>query len=338
MLACVILVGGARLPGRDSRPLSNGRTQEPPEALAGLPIAALDVLGQSVLHRTISRVQRAGVHRVAVLVDDRLSDLTPEPHARSIEIEVIHHSADLWYAAEKKMAELAHGAAKILVIRLGAYAEFDVGALLRFHGDEHQAVTLVRDAQGPLDAWVVSASYVGQREVRFQELMRRWTPVSAAPYRVHGYVNRLVNASDLRRLVVDAFLARCAIRPGGSQTKPGVWVEDGAQLHRSSRVVAPAYIGRRSRLRAGTLITRFSSLERDCRVDHGTVVEDASILANTRLGPGLDVTHAVVMGNTIVNLRHNVAVQINDPALAGSAFPPTTGCGFIRFHWLSCHG
>jgi len=65
----------------------------------------------------------------------------------------------------------------------------------------------------------------------------------------------LSRARDLRRLVVDALQGRCQLSPKGREIKPRVWVDDGAQLHRRARVVAPAYIGRASSVREDTLIT-----------------------------------------------------------------------------------
>ena len=86
-------------------------------------------------------------------------------------------------------------------------------------------------------------------------------------------------------------------------------------MHRRARIVAPAYIGRNVKVQANALVTRCSNLERGCEVGYGTVVEDASILRDTCLGTGLDVTHAVVWGRNLINLRHDVALEINDPKL-----------------------
>ena len=145
-------------------------------------------------------------------------------------------------------------------------------------------------------------------------------------YLTTGYVNRLADARDLRRLVADAFQGRCAIRPRGREVKPGVWIDDGARVHRSARIVAPAYIGRGTRVRAAALVTRFSNLERRCLVDYGTAIEDSSVLPYTHVGRGLDVAHAVVEGSRLVNLSRNVAVTIRDANLIG----PTVS----RRHWF----
>jgi hypothetical protein len=45
------------------------------------------------------------------------------------------------------------------------------------------------------------------------------------------------------------------------------------------------------------------------------VIEDSSILTNTYVGIWLDMCHAVVQGNQLLNLAHNVSLEIADPSL-----------------------
>ena len=85
-------------------------------------------------------------------------------------------------------------------------------------------------------------------------------------------------------------------------------------MHKRARVVAPAYIGRGSNILEDASITRFSSIEKDCFVDCGTVIEESSILANTHIGIWLDVCHAIVEGNKILSLGRDVMIEISIPA------------------------
>ena len=100
-----------------------------------------------------------------------------------------------------------------------------------------------------------------------------------ARYFVRGYVNRLTGPADLRRLAVDALTSRCRLRPQGTESRPGVWMDEGAQVHRDARIVAPIFIGRGARISEQCLVTRCSSIESNCHIDYGTVVEDSSILS-----------------------------------------------------------
>ena len=56
-------------------------------------------------------------------------------------------------------------------------------------------------------------------------------------------------------------------------------------------------------------------MESDCQVDYGTVVEDSSILSNSYVGIGLDLSHSVVDGNNLLNLERNVTLEIADPCV-----------------------
>ena len=111
------------------------------------------------------------------------------------------------------------------------------------------------------------------------------------------------------------------MRPAGTEVKPGVWVDEGAQVHKRARIVAPAYIGRGSKIRQDTVITRCSSVEKACYVDCGTVIEDSTILSDTHIGISMDVCHAVVNGNRLLNLERDVVIEISDPGVMRSTSP-----------------
>lgn len=253
-------------------------------------MASLEVLGHSIVERTIARLHCAGIKAVSVVNESALSEAVGRR-----------------FIPEVLLKQAQKGFGELLLMRLGAYAEVDIAELLDFHHDAGTVATRVSDADGPLDFWVLNTAPGAQRGLDLD---------SPSCYLTPGYVNRLTGARDLRRLVVDAFLGRCEIRPRGREQKPGVWIDDGARIHRSARVVAPAYIGRGSRVRASALITGFSAVERRCVVDYGTVVEDSSMLPYTYVGKGLEVAHAVVDGKHLVNLSRNVALTIEDRKIA----------------------
>ena len=112
-------------------------------------------------------------------------------------------------------------------------------------------------------------------------------------------------------------LEKNAIRPVGKEIKPGVWVGEGARIHRKARVVAPAFIGAHSKIRASALITRGSVIEHHAEVDCGTVVENSTVLPFTYVGAGLDVMHSVVGFRRLSHLLRNVEVEISDDKLVG---------------------
>ena len=300
--SAILVVGNRSLLSPEGDESFSGDGAEPPAS----PVAALEILGKSIVEHTIARLHSAGINSVSVVREVGFS-LT----------------AGRRFVPDVLMKQARKGFDRVLLIRLGAYAEVDCADLLRFHSEAGAGVTRVCDLSGPLDFWVLDSAPSGRARPNLDSASEVNPP---SDYLTTGYVNRLTDARDLRRLVADAFQGRCAIRPRGREVKPGVWIDDGARVHRSARIVAPAYIGRGTRVRAAALVTRFSNLERRCLVDFGTAIEDSSVLPYTHVGRGLDVAHAVVEGSRLVNLSRNVAVTIRDANLIG----PTVS----RRHWF----
>jgi hypothetical protein len=82
-------------------------------------------------------------------------------------------------------------------------------------------------------------------------------------------------------------------------------------------LLAPAFIGRRAKVRASAVITRCSTVEHHSEVDFGTVLENSSVLPYTYVGAGLDANHAVLGRKRLAHLRRSVEIEISDPKLLG---------------------
>lgn len=255
-------------------------------------LASLEILGQSVIERTITRLRGAGINAISIVSEAALP-----------------LSAGRRFIPNVLVKQAGKHLERVLLVRLGAYVEVDFADLLQSHHESGAVVTGVCDADGPLDIWALDATRGAPIGLMLDSPFDGGRP---STYLFRGYLNRLTDGHDLRRLAVDALSGRCAIRPQGREIKPGVWIDDGARVHRSVRIVAPAYIGRGARIHASALITRFSNVERCCVVDCGTAIENSSVLPYTHVGKGLDVAHAIIDGNRFVNLSRNVAFTIED--------------------------
>jgi NDP-sugar pyrophosphorylase family protein len=282
-------------------------------------LACVELFGQSVLERTVARFKKAGLRTISVIA---ASDCISLHETRDIRIAIPRRAEDRWSIVKRALLkDLQNGIDTVLIAELGAYVELDLPAALQFHRAKAQAVTPIHDAQGSLSYWIVDAARVLANPEFALPPEDDGIVDAPVPYRVEGYVNRLADAADFRRLVVDAFLGRCAIRPAGREIKPGVWIEDGARLHKTARLVAPTYVGCNTRVQAGAVITRFSNLERNCNVGQGSVVSDTSLLPHTLIGRGLDVSSALVDRTDFTDLGRNVTLRIQDPTLI-SDVPP----------------
>ena len=178
----------------------------------------------------------------------------------------------VWQTAEETFVKYAEdGADLVFALRIGPYVEVDYEALVQHHLDHHCAVTMAVDGDNePLDLFVLSASARTDAAALFKHRMERMRR-ECAPFSVKGYFNRLETTADLRRLAVDGLLAKNAIRPEGTEIKPGIWVGTGARIHRKARVIAPAFVGAHAKVRASALITRGSVIEHHarCGLRHG---------------------------------------------------------------------
>ncbi len=292
------------------------------ESIAGIPIAYLDVLGAPVVAWVLQRLLRCGVSRVNVLSD---ATLEAELYARRAGVlsGVPHIQAkgeQLWNTAEETFQKFSEdGAELVVVMRVGPYVDLDYDELLQHHLDTRCSVTPCVDSTGaPLELFVLNASARKDAGTlfrsQFQKLRRECQPL-----RVTAYTNRLQNASDLRRLGLDALMGKNSISPLARESKPGVWVGRAARIHPKARIVAPAYIGAHTRIRASALITRGTVVEHHAEVDCGTVVENSTVLPYTCVGAGLDVMQSVVGFRRIVHLPRNVEVEVSDKRLVGMA-------------------
>lgn len=297
VLGAVLIVGSGIREEEDGKP----NTHE------GSPLVCAEVLGRSIVGRMMEELRRAGVDTISIL--GNISE-APAGDGMDLATEIDLCSAEeAWLGVTRQlMSYKQHGSKAALVIRAAAYVDFDVKEAFQFHREQGTALTRASDGEGPLDVWIIDPGTV------VEGVDIRTTLTSAeSRYLVSGYVNRLENPRDLRRLAVDGLTRRCGLRPLGNETRPGVWIDEGAQVHRDSRIVAPAFIGRDSKIAEQCLITRCSSIESNSHVDYGTVVEDSSVLSNTYVGIGLDLSHSMVDGNHLLNLERDVILEVSDP-------------------------
>ena len=292
----------------------------PPQGIAKVPMAYLDVLGLPLVRRVLQRLDRFGVGNKTVIDSVSGEGAAFIRDMPFLPARVHAKGEQFWEVAQQTCQNYAEsGAELILLLRLGPYAEVDYEELIQHHLDHHAPVTMAVDSgNSPLDLFVLNASASKDGQTLLQSRLERMRR-PGEPFRVRGYVNRLQNAGDLHALAVDGLLAKNAIRPEGREWKPGVWVATSARIHPRARIVAPAFIGAHATIRAAALITRASTIEHHANVDCGTVVENSSILPFTRIGAGLDVAQSVVGFRHLAHLGRGVEVEISDSRIVGMA-------------------
>jgi len=261
------------------------------------PVCCVKVLGKSVLERTISQLQAVGVSPISVMHEAMFNERL---------------------MFDELSRQVGKSLTSLFLIKLSAYAEVNYAELLKFHHEAKATTIRVCDTEGPLDFWVTDPVRLLRGGISFDSSLM----IDDDPhlrYRTNGYVNRMTDARAIRRFAVDMLRGRCATQPCGEQVRPGMWVDCGARVHGSARIIAPAYVGRGARIRASALINATSTVEQYSVVDRDAIVEESSILPQTYVGKGINVAHAIVGGSRLVHLRSDLAVTIDDPRIIGRA-------------------
>ena len=302
-----IIIVGAEIPHSPLRPVLPAFDPAHP----AVSLECVEVLGRSIVDRILEALHRSAFDQVVVLADAAKAWPVEANHDRPDPRLVQDPWAEV--AVEVQNCKAA-GIDTVLLIRPSAYAEINVAELLQCHRDENAPITRAFSDKRPLDVWVVDASRFDSSD----DFLPRLLSDGCHAYPVDGYVNFLDHPRDLRRLVVDCFNNACRLRPEGHEVRPGVWMTEGVEVHRGARIVAPAFLGRGARIEEQCLITRCSNVEANCHVDYGTVVEDSSVLPNTYVGIGLDISHSIVHGDTLLNLEREVTLLISDHGIIRS--------------------
>jgi len=312
-ISAILLIGGSPAASDD------GSSTE--EKVGGVAIAYLDVLGMAIMERVLLRLQDYGISSTTVISNFGTPDgpfkrfsSVKRPEVQRVETD----GQQFWQVADDQFEKCRQaGADLVLVLRIGPYVDIDYETLIQHHLDHHCAVTAAVDTDGMrLDQFVLNASARNDAATLFSSRMTRLRK-QEEPFRFTGYVNRLRDASDLRRLAVDGLLARNSVHPQGRQVRPGVWVQRPAHIHRKARIVAPAFIGAHARIRDAAVITRGSVVEHHAQVDCGTVVEDSTLLPFTCVGAGLEVAHSVSGFYRLIDLPRRTEVEIKDGKILG---------------------
>jgi hypothetical protein len=270
----------------------------------------LEILGQNLLERTLTKLKEFGVHRLAVIAEDTASQaFTPQSTAGTRFSE----------AAERAMANyLAEGVDHLMLLRLSGYSEIDFADLFQFHLDIGGDLTQAYANHKPLALAFVQSNALRTGDRNYSQTIAQLMNCGKR-YRYRGYSNRLASSADFHRLVEDALWGRCGLRPLGTQVEEQVWLAPDVEVDDTAVISGPAFVGSGSRIAASCMVLPGSAIERGCEVDCGTSVEESWITQETYLGVALDVRRAVVCGDCLYHVDRNVQVKIGDRQLIGSA-------------------
>jgi hypothetical protein len=209
------------------------------DPVAAPALAMLDVLGEPVLLRVVQSLCDSKVGPIFLLVNSATAKSTVIRQLDRSQVNVIIVADDDFRAAtQAAMANCRErGMQSALVMRAATYIEFDVVDMLKFHNRTDQPVTFMADNVGRLEAALIDC-VASEATAAFLSKGSAYS-AAASDYAPKSYVNRLRTPADLRQLAEDALMQRCGIRPRGVEVRAGVWIGEGARVHRHARTEGP---------------------------------------------------------------------------------------------------
>jgi carbonic anhydrase/acetyltransferase-like protein (isoleucine patch superfamily) len=268
----------------------------------------VDLLGKSLLDRAIAKLREFGVvESCAISEGTGTNQVVPSLSNSSAFIAA-------WESAvARHMQQVVDF---LLLIRMSTYTDLAYGELLQFHLEKRSALTQVYGTDGSLDIALVDASFLRDAGSAYRKVLGGLIPQQQR-FLYGGYINRLNKPQDFRKLVEDGLRGNCGLYPVGIEVQPQVWHGHGAEVDGSAVVGAPAFVGARSHVAASCTLTGVSAIERGCKIDYGTMIDQSCILQDSYIGMGLDVRRSIVIDKTVFHLERNVEVSIGDRRLIG---------------------
>ena len=106
----------------------------------------------------------------------------------------------------------------------------------------------------------------------------------------------------------------------------GIWIGNGSRVHPTARLHPPVFIGSNVLIAEHAVVGPNTTIGDGCIVDAGSHIEHSVLLPKTYVGQNLDVSRGVLAGNTLVNSRLGVALQIQDTEFLRDTDRRALGC------------
>ena len=97
-------------------------------------------------------------------------------------------------------------------------------------------------------------------------------------YTTMAYWNDVGDLDALRNTILDAVLGNVKVEIPGEEVAPGVWVGDGAEIHRDAQIDAPVVVGANAVVEAGAQVRGPAAIGSECRVGKEAAIRRAALL------------------------------------------------------------
>ncbi len=242
--------------------------------------------------------------------------------------------------------EFAYRSLRVLTAPLNEpwlLAHGDRFAFAPFRSFEQAAspVSFMLANSGERDAWSGVAlfpnwSFAGQVAEFSTEKLGRWLSDAGTRSEVlHVETSRWIGAESpcgllesqgklLRREIPEMMI-------GGIETDPGVWISRNVTIHPSAKLIPPVYLGPNSRLGEGVQVGPNTVVSGSCVLDKHTTAVQSLIMAGSYVGQSLELDHAIVHRQLLINARLGTGVAVREDFLLGGITEAAAGPPFHRW-------
>jgi len=126
----------------------------------------------------------------------------------------------------------------------------------------------------------------------FPDLLREQTPFYAQT--VGGYWSDVGNLHEYIRGNGDALAGRVDVEIPGKEIRPGLWVEDGAEIATSARIESPVAIGRGCLIGEDVVIDGPCVIGDGCVIGRGAHVSRTLVLQRSHISPGAVLVDGII--------------------------------------------
>lgn len=283
-----------------------------------------------------------------------------------LRLHYAHEKEPLGTAGSVKNAEPFLKDGTLVVLSGDALTDLDLNRALAWHRERQAMVTLVlKSVPNPLEFGVVitaedgrverfvekpnwaevlsdtvnTGTYLIEREVLeriplgepcdwsrdvFPALLAEGKPVFG--YVMPEYWSDIGTLQHYREAEETMLSGTTGLQLPGVEIEPGVWVDEGAFVHRHAQLIPPVVVGRDARIKSGATVGPFSSVGAGVVIEEDASIEQSMIYDNAYIGKGATVFGAIV-GSRVTMKRESRALEgsvIGDRSLldAGSTVRP----------------
>lgn len=271
------------------------------------PVALLPIGGKSPIEFWLETIYEMNIRKATVIVSSHISmirERLADGTFWGIELEFLPSTGE---DSVKNIVSRSSGQLpeRFWLARADTMPSYDSNDQLRYFIEVDQNDPASIEASCQLDWPALTASVSDDAS-----LLRRFSDISS--------VTRQVLSSDNPRF-----------RPRGIEAEKNKWLATPhfrrTRLHAND---ASVYVGRESMVHRDVQLSGDLFIESRSYVDQGATLENAYIFPDTYVGQHVSVKNALVCGSFLIDLEHNVAQQVSDPALIchvepASALMPT---------------